>query len=57
LVPQSLVNGQRVASLFMITDEEKHKAAKRPIANAYAMTTLLDYEPYVDATSTLFVER
>jgi cytochrome P450 len=41
----------------MITDEEKHKAAKRPIANAYAMTTLLDYEPYVDATSTLFVER
>ena len=57
MVSQSLINGQRVASLFMILNEVKHKAAKRPIANAYAMTTLLDYEPYVDATSTVFLER
>ena len=56
-VAQSIVNGQRVASLFMITDEDKHRVAKRSIAHAYAMTTLLDYEPYVDATSTIFVDR
>ena len=56
-VTQSLVNGKRVASLFMMTNEEQHKNAKRPIAHAYAMTTLMDYEPYVDDTSKLFVDQ
>ena len=41
----------------MITDEDRHKAAKRPIANAYSMTTLLDYEPFIDSTSKVFVHR
>lgn len=41
----------------MITDEDQHKAAKRPIAHAYAMTTLLDYEPYVDSTSLVLIDR
>ena len=41
----------------MITNEKQHQAAKRPIANAYSMTTLLDYEPFVDSTSTLFADR
>jgi hypothetical protein len=41
-VAQPIVNGKRVASLFMITSEKQHQAAKRPIANAYSMTTLLD---------------
>lgn len=41
----------------MITDEDAHKAAKRPIAHAYAMTSLLDYEPFVDSTSKVLVER
>jgi len=51
------VNGKRVASLFQMTDEEQHKDAKRPVAHAYAMTTILDYEIYVDATSTVLVDR
>jgi hypothetical protein len=41
----------------MITDENTHKAAMPPIAQAYAVTTLLDYEPYVDTTSTALLER
>lgn len=41
----------------MITDEDKHKAAKRPIAHAYSMTALLDYEPFIDSTSRVFVDR
>ena len=41
----------------MITDEDQHKTAKRPIAHAYAMTSLLDYEPFVDSTSRTLVER
>ena len=56
-VAQPVINGRRVASLFMITNEDQHKAAKRPIANAYAMTTLLDYEPYVDSTSKVLVAQ
>ena len=56
-VAQPIVNGKRVASLFMITDEDQHKNAKRPIAHAYAMTTLLDYEPFVDSTSRTLVEQ
>ncbi|KIW40987.1 uncharacterized protein PV06_06586 [Exophiala oligosperma] len=56
-VAQPLINGKPVASLFMITNEDAHKAAKRPIAHAYAMTSLLDYEPFVDNTSTVLVER
>jgi cytochrome P450 len=56
-VAQPLVNGKRVASLFMTTDEDHHKTAKRPIAHAYAMTSLLDYEPFVDSTSRTLVEQ
>ncbi|KAI1625028.1 cytochrome P450 [Exophiala viscosa] len=56
-VAQPILNGKPVASLFMITDEDAHKAAKRPIAHAYAMTSLLDYEPFVDNTSKVLVER
>ncbi|EXJ74852.1 uncharacterized protein A1O5_01548 [Cladophialophora psammophila CBS 110553] len=56
-VAQPLVNGRPVASLFMITDEDQHKTAKRPIAHAYAMTSLLDYEPFVDSTSRTLVEQ
>ncbi len=41
----------------MITDEDQHKTAKRPIAHAYAMTSLLDYEPFVDSTSRTLVEQ
>lgn len=54
---QAIVNGKRVAGLFQTTDEEVHKRAKRPIAHAYAMTTLLDYEALVDSTSTVLLER
>ena len=41
----------------MIVDEDQHKAAKRPIAGAYAMSTLLDYESYVDSTSQVFIKQ
>jgi hypothetical protein len=41
----------------MITDENTHKATKRLIAQAYAVTTLLDYEPYGDTISTVLLER
>lgn len=30
---------------------------RRPISHAFAMSTLMDYEPYVDLTSTFFTSR
>ena len=41
----------------MITDENVHKIAKRPVAHAYSMRAILDYEPYIDTTSATFLER
>jgi hypothetical protein len=41
----------------MITNEKQHQAAKRPIAHAYSMTSMLDYEPLVDSTSRVLVEK
>lgn len=30
---------------------------RRPISHAFAMSTLMDYEPYVDSTSKFFISR
>lgn len=30
---------------------------RKPISHAFAMSTLVDYEPYVDSTSKLFASR
>jgi hypothetical protein len=38
-------------------DEEKHTLLSKPIANAYAMSTLVDFEPLVDSTSRTFMEQ
>ncbi|KAL4935106.1 hypothetical protein BDV06DRAFT_217668 [Aspergillus oleicola] len=38
-------------------DETKHSALRRPIANAYALATLIEYEPLVDSTSRIFFQQ
>lgn len=38
-------------------DEAKHTRLVRPIANAYALTTLVEFEPFIDSTSRTFVEQ
>jgi cytochrome P450 len=43
--------------LFTVKDNEHHAQLKRPVARAYAMTTLLEYEPFVDTTTILFMKR
>ncbi|KAF3941984.1 hypothetical protein ABW19_dt0209838 [Dactylella cylindrospora] len=49
-VTRPMANGKEVLGVFDVTSEDLHKNLKRPIGNAYAMSTLLDYEPYVDST-------
>ncbi|KAK5242129.1 hypothetical protein LTR07_006551 [Exophiala xenobiotica] len=38
-------------------DEEKHTRLTKPVANAYAMSALMDFEPLVDSTSRIFMEQ
>lgn len=49
--------GQFTPSLFTTLDESYHAKYKRPIANAYSMSTLVDFEPLIDSTSKLFMIR
>lgn len=49
--------GQFTPSLFTSLDEGYHAKYKRPIANAYSMSTLVEFEPLIDSTSELFMSR
>jgi Cytochrome P450 len=45
------------ADLFTDTDEKRHSANRRKVANAYSMTALLEMEQFVDNCSSVFVKR
>lgn len=54
---QNIVNGQRTASLVFTTDEQQHAKMKRPIFNAYSLSTLVEFEPLLDSTTAVFLSR
>lgn len=54
---QNIVNGRRAASLVAVTDESAHSAMKRLVANTYALSTLVEFEPLVDETTRFFLEQ
>ncbi|KAK6334433.1 hypothetical protein TWF730_003647 [Orbilia blumenaviensis] len=56
-VTRPIAAGKEVLGVFDVTSEELHKNLKRPIGHAYAMSTLLDYEPYVDSTVQVLQRR
>jgi cytochrome P450 len=43
--------------LFNGTDDAFHATIKRPVARTYAMSTLVEFEPFVDITTKLFIQR
>ncbi|OQD65538.1 hypothetical protein PENPOL_c006G06945 [Penicillium polonicum] len=49
-VQQQLAKGRPTPTLFSTTDEVFHAAIKRPISSAYSMSTLTEFEPFVDKT-------
>ena len=49
--------GEYTRSLFTTLDEQYHQTYKRPIANAYSMSTLVEFEPLVDSTTRLLLQR
>lgn len=50
-------SGGLVENLASIMDENKHTTLTRPVASAYAMSTLVEFEPLVDSTSRAFVTQ
>lgn len=54
---QNIVNGKRTASLVFTTDEQQHATMKRPIASAYSLSTLVEFEPLLDSTTAVFLSR
>lgn len=54
---QNIVHGKRTASLVFTTDEQQHALMKRPVANAYSLSTLVEFEPLIDSTTAVFLDR
>jgi hypothetical protein len=46
-----------VASLVFTTDETQHTRLKRPIARAYSLSTVVEFEGLVDSTTAILLGR
>ncbi|KAL1987773.1 hypothetical protein VTN96DRAFT_2613 [Rasamsonia emersonii] len=44
-------------NLFSTRDEAFHRSQKKPVANAYSMTSLLELEPAVDSCTDIFLSQ
>lgn len=54
---QTIANGHALQSIFNTTDERFHAKLRRAVSNAYAMSTLVNFEPLVDSTSNEFLKQ
>ncbi|KAK3394933.1 cytochrome P450-like protein [Podospora didyma] len=57
VVQQSVVKGHSLASLFSTTDNDFHMQFRRCVNSAFAMSALVQYEPFVDNTTKLFLKQ
>lgn len=57
VVQQSVVKGHSLQSLFSTTDNDFHSQFRRCVNSAFAMSALVQYEPFVDNTTKLFLEK
>ncbi|KAF9890064.1 hypothetical protein FE257_006744 [Aspergillus nanangensis] len=48
--------GTAVEGIFSTTDEPYHARLRKAVSSAYAMSTLLQFEPFVDSTTTVFLQ-
>lgn len=51
------MKGTRLPSLFSTTDESFHAQFRRCVNSAFAMSALVQYEPFVDNTTKLFLDQ
>lgn len=54
---QNFANGKAVPNMFNTTDDQLHKIFRSPVASAYSMTTLREFEPFIDSTIKAFMEQ
>ncbi|KAK4444691.1 hypothetical protein QBC34DRAFT_181791 [Podospora aff. communis PSN243] len=57
VVQQSVVKGHSLQSLFSTTDNDFHMQFRRCVNSAFAMSALVQYEPFVDNTTKLFLKQ
>ncbi|KAJ9604176.1 hypothetical protein H2200_011010 [Cladophialophora chaetospira] len=56
-VQQTIAKGRRLYTMFSTTDEKFHAKLRRAVSNAYAMSTLVQFEPLVDSTTLAFLDQ
>ncbi|KAI9840563.1 MAG: hypothetical protein M1837_001543 [Sclerophora amabilis] len=56
-VQQAISRGKRLPSLFSTTDEGYHAALRRSVNSAFSMSTLIQYEQFVDSTTEKFLDQ
>ncbi|KAI8930867.1 hypothetical protein NX059_011884 [Plenodomus lindquistii] len=56
-VQQALAKGKKLETMFNTTNEKYHARLRRQVSNAYSMSTLVTFEPFVDSTSTEFLNQ
>jgi cytochrome P450 len=49
--------GPTIPTIFSVRDEAVHREIKRPVANAYSMSTMRELEPMNDACSEIFLRK
>lgn len=54
---QNIINGKRSPSLVFTTDEQQHAMLRRPVAGAFALSTLVEFEPLIDSTTAVFFTK
>jgi cytochrome P450 len=57
VVQQSVAQGHALPSLFSTTDNDFHAQFRRCVNSAFAMSALVQYEPFVDNTTKLFLRQ
>lgn len=57
VVQQSVVKGHSLASLFSTVDNDFHSQFRRCVNAAFSMSALVQYEPFVDNTTKLFLDQ
>lgn len=53
----SISKGEPLPSLFSAVNERFHAKLRRAVNNAFAMSSLVQYEPMVDETTKIFLDQ
>jgi len=56
-VLQPMARGNIIQGLFNTQDDNLHRAMKKPIAAMYSMSSMVEFEPYIDTTIEFFLKR